>query len=122
MKSGLKIALFGNTSYDLIPGGTGSGSVNKEYVTNLAQGLTNAGYTADPTITSAYNSYLTAQKAKQPKTQMLLFTPPPIPDMDLGADIITTAASANDAAIITIGRNAGEGAPQDRKRLYPVAV
>jgi beta-glucosidase len=107
-----KIALFGNTSYDIIAGGTGSGEVNKAYIVSLEQGLGNAGYSADQTLKTNYSQYLSSEKAKRPKPRFFML-PPPIPEMTVDNDLLAQEANNNDAAIFTIGRNAGEGA--DRK-------
>ncbi|HVW12574.1 MAG TPA: glycoside hydrolase family 3 C-terminal domain-containing protein [Mucilaginibacter sp.] len=112
--NGKKVALFGNTSYDLIAGGTGSGNVNKAYTISLVQGLNNAGYSIDNDLKNAYESYISAAKAKQPHNAMSFFMlPPPIPQMEVSPDVIAKEAADADEAIITISRNAGEGA--DRK-------
>ncbi|HVS92523.1 MAG TPA: glycoside hydrolase family 3 C-terminal domain-containing protein [Mucilaginibacter sp.] len=112
--NGKKVALFGNTSYDLIAGGTGSGNVNKAYAISLVQGLNNGGYSIDNDLKNAYESYISAAKAKQPHNAMSFFMlPPPIPQMEVSSDVIAKEAADADEAIITIGRNAGEGA--DRK-------
>jgi len=114
--SGKKIAAFGITSYDFISGGTGSGDVNEEYTISLVQGLTNAGYQLDESLSSAYQNYVAAEKAKQPKKNFFeeFFNPTPrIAEMPIDADIFTAKANSTDIALITIGRNAGEGS--DRK-------
>ncbi len=111
---GKKLALFGNTSYDLIAGGSGSGNVNKAYTISLIQGLTNSGYTVDDDLKNAYQSYIKDVKAKQPHSAMSIFMlPPPPPQMAVAADLLAKEANDADVAIFTIGRNAGEGA--DRK-------
>ncbi|MBS1524843.1 MAG: glycoside hydrolase family 3 C-terminal domain-containing protein [Bacteroidetes bacterium] len=111
---GKKVALFGNASYDLVAGGTGSGNVNKAYTISLVQGLNNAGYTINNDLKHSYESYISEAKARQPHNAMSFFMlPPPIPQMEISSDIITKEAADADEAIITIGRNAGEGA--DRK-------
>jgi beta-glucosidase len=107
------IAVFGNTSYDLIAGGTGSGDVNKPYTISLMQGLVGAGYTPNPALQQAYVSYLTDAKAKRPKSRNFFTPQPPIPEMAVSDDAIQQAVGSTDAALLTIGRNAGEGA--DRK-------
>jgi len=109
-----KVALFGNTSYDIIAGGTGSGDVNKAYTISLAQGLQNAGYQFSGTLAKAYPAYIADVKSKRPKTNRMMFmAPPPIPQLAISASDLEQNAAEADLAVITIGRNAGEGA--DRK-------
>lgn len=108
-----KIALFGNTSYDIIAGGTGSGDVNKAYVISLDKGLQNAGYQLSEPLLGAYTSYIRDAKAKRPKSPRMFQAPPPIPEMAVTTSDVQQQANDADAAIITLGRNAGEGA--DRK-------
>ncbi len=108
-----RIALFGNTSYNTIANGTGSGNVNKPFVINLNQGLSNAGYTLDASLQTSYEDYLKAEKAKQPVRRSFFMRLPPIPQLTIDHALAEEAAATNDEAIITIGRIAGEGA--DRK-------
>lgn len=111
-KSVRRIALFGNCSYDLIAGGTGSGNVNRSYVVSLPSALTNAGYQYDQDLFSYYSNFLKQQKANKPAKSPYQSTNQ-FPDEDVSADKLEKAATENDIAILTIGRNSGEGS--DRK-------
>jgi beta-glucosidase len=113
LKTAKSIALFGNASYDLIAGGTGSGDVNKAYVLSTAQGLTNAKYHLDENLKDAYENYLKQEKAKQPSNRSFFTASRQISPMPLDAGLIEISAARSDVALITISRNAGEGA--DRK-------
>ncbi len=113
IKTEKKIAVFGNGSYDIIAGGTGSGNVNKAYTISLIQGLANAGYEPDASLAQIYEKYLEEEKAKRPKPRGFFDTPKPVEEMSLSDELILSKASETDIAIYTIGRNAGEGA--DRK-------
>jgi beta-glucosidase len=108
-----KIALFGNASYVLIAGGTGSGDVHKAYTVTLKQGLENAGFTVNEKLSSTYDTYIKDQNAIRPKPRNFFMLPPPIPEMPQEAAFVNQAAEESDLAIFTLGRNAGEGA--DRK-------
>lgn len=112
--SGVKnIAAFGNTSYDFISGGSGSGDVNEAYTVSLFEGLTNGGYTPDDVLTTAYKAYMDHMRAQQPKSNnplmALMMGKQPIQEMTVTADLAKKFADRADIALITIGRNAGEG-------------
>ncbi len=108
-----KIALFGNTSYDLIAGGTGSGDVNKAYMVSLNDGLTTAKYAVDEGLMDVYKTYKTEERAKQPKPRTPFDPKVAIPEMTIGADMMVNTSVRNDVAIITIGKNSGEFADRN---------
>jgi beta-glucosidase len=115
-KDSKKIAAFGNTSYDFVSGGTGSGDVNEEYTISLVQGLSNAGLSVEEELRLVYSNYVTAEKAKQPKKNFFeeFMNPTPrIPELTITDEMASKKAGEADIALITIGRNAGEGS--DRK-------
>ncbi len=110
------IALFGINGYDLIAGGTGSGDVNKAYKISLSQGLTNAGYNVDADIKTTYTNYVSDYNKAHPKKSFFeeFRNPtPPAPEFVIDDNTINAKAAGTDVAIISIGRNAGEG--RDRK-------
>jgi beta-glucosidase len=110
------IALFGNHGYDLIAGGTGSGDVNKPYAITLAEGLTNARYRLEEGLAQRYKNYLADYAGKHPKKPLIqeIMNPTPYaPEYTVDARSIDQTAESADAAILYIGRNAGEG--NDRK-------
>jgi beta-glucosidase len=112
--SGVKnIAAFGNTSYDFISGGSGSGDVNEAYTISLFEGLTNGGYIPDDVLTTVYKAYMDHVKAQTPKSDnpfmALMMGKQPVAEMTVTADLAKKFADKDDVALITIGRNAGEG-------------
>ncbi len=112
-----KVAAFGNTSYDFISGGTGSGDVNEAYTISLTQGLQNAGFEVNLKLAETYQAYMKTARANQDKPQNMLAAMMggkiPVEEMGLDPAIATDMAGKSDVALITIGRNAGEGG--DRK-------
>jgi beta-glucosidase len=110
------ISLFGNNGYELIPGGTGSGSVNKAYTVTLQEGLSNAGYKLNEELKADYIHFVSNYRKANPlKTVIDEFLHPsaPMTEFVLDEAIITKQANSSDAAVFVIGRNAGEG--KDRK-------
>ena len=107
-----KVSLFGNASYDLIAGGTGSGDVNKKYVVSLDQGMLAAGFSIDESLRQTYKDFIADQKAKRPKGRP--FMPlPAISEMSIGGDRLEQLASNSNIAVLTLGRTSGES--EDRQ-------
>ena len=104
-----KVAAFGNTSYDIIIGGTGSGDVNEAYSVSLIEGLQNAGLTVNDNLNSLYTAYLKAAKEGKKRSRGFMMGSVPIAELGINSDLTASMANVADAAIITIGRNSGEG-------------
>jgi len=108
-----KIAAFGNTSYDIITGGTGSGDVNEAYSVALVEGLENAGFTVEENLNTLYAAYLKTANAGRQRSRGFMMGSVPLGELAINSDIVNSVVNLSDAAIITIGRNSGEG--YDRK-------
>lgn len=114
-----KVAMYGVSSIDFVAGGTGSGNVNKAYVVNMKQGLENAGFKLDQDLVNYYESYIKYNSANNKlnggNSNRPLLGTSKLAEIPVGSAAIKSQAKSNDVAIITIGRNAGEGA--DRKMM-----
>jgi beta-glucosidase len=115
------VPLFGNASYSMITGGTGSGDVNEAYTVSLVEGLEDAGIAADATLAASYTAYVEAQK-KQAKPPAPFLLPPPIPEMAVGAAEIARVAREAPLGVITIGRNSGEFTDRTREGDFELAA
>ena len=109
------IAAFGNTSYNFIAGGTGSGDVNEAYTVSLVEGLDNASFKIDEELKQLYTPHIDAvrQSGKLRDTAGRHITPDRLRELELSDDQLARKADSSELAIITIGRNSGEHA--DRK-------
>ena len=109
------VALFG-----VLSGGTGSGCVHPPYVVDMLQGLENAGIKSSPVLTDIYRKYIEFAKVKfqaerHPAKwyQLEYFGQQKYPEIAISPIAINNEVKAADAAIITIGRQAGEGVDRD---------
>ena len=114
------VALFGEKSYDFLSGGTGSGCVHPPYVVDMLQGLENAGIKSSPVLTDIYRKYIEFAKVKfqaerHPAKwyQLEYFGQQKYPEISISPIAISNEVKTADAAIITIGRQAGEGVDRD---------
>lgn len=110
------IALFGGASYDNIAGGSGSGGVNKAYSVSLCNGLLNAGYPINTEMQTSYEKYVADFKREHTVSNPLV-TPPPMPEMVPDKNLVEQMAGQASVAIVTIGKNAGEGADRNESEF-----
>ena len=115
------VALYGNTSYEFIAGGTGSGNVNHAYVVSLLDGMKNGGYAVSDDLKQAYelfwNDYRKAREAEiakiektdPEKAMMMRFLPSGLPaEKQFTVAELEAQAAKADIAVLTIGRISGE--------------
>ena len=109
LPAGRRIALFGNSAYHLITGGTGSGEVNTGPITQLPQRLAEAGFKVEEPLHHRYEQYLKAEQARQPDTRAL-FTPAlVVEEMSFDKAAVQQLAHTAEVAVLVLGRSAGEG-------------
>ena len=113
-----KIALLGNASYDTFAGGTGSGEVKSAYTISFYDGLKKTGFSLDENLKNAYLSYITEEKEKRPKRVSILDVIKPVEEFPISEEQLQQMSSNCEAAIITIGRNAGEGSDRSLETDY----
>lgn len=113
------IALFGLSAYKSIAGGTGSGNVNKPYIRNISEGLEAAGFTLDSRLADFYakhREYVASQSALgMGGGRNVMLGEAVLPEVAINRAAVQACAQRNDAAVIVIGRNAGEG--DDRRMV-----
>jgi beta-glucosidase len=111
LKGAEKIALFGVTSFEFIAGGTGSGDVNEAYTVSLQEGLKNAGFNIDPNTAEAFETHRknNADAFIKPEGFEAMINPYIPPQLVPDTDLLNQVAQDSDIAIVTLGRNAGEG-------------
>jgi beta-glucosidase len=107
------VAAFGDSFYNPIAGGYGSGDVNKAYVISGEKGLHDAGYQIDQKLSGVYAEYFKNNKELMLPGITGVRPPGILPEMIAADGDIDESAASSDLALITIGRNAGEG--EDRK-------
>jgi beta-glucosidase len=103
-----KIALFGKTSYQFMTGGTGSGEVNYDHAPSLYEALIAAKFQLPKSLTDCYKQFIDSVK-QQEKKEKQKFAVDFAPELNLSKDFIQSQVKNSDIAVITIGRQAGEG-------------
>ena len=119
-----KVSVFGVTSYDFIAGGTGSGDVNKAYTIDMMTGLNEAGLAVNEKLTNVYKSYKAYQAsltAAGPARRGWFWGTPKLEEMAVSRNIINVQAQESDIAIITIGRQAGEGSDRQEANDFKLS-
>ena len=123
------VALFGENSYDFLSGGTGSGCVHPPYVVDMLKGLKNVGISSSPVLTDIYHKYVDYARAKfqaerHPAKwfQTESMGQQKYPEISISPIAIGKEVQGADAAIITIGRQAGEGIDRDMATEFNLAV
>lgn len=111
-RPGLRLALFGVGSYELLAGGTGSGHVHRPYVVSLKEGLENEAFTLSETLAGKYARHIEKHRPRQSPISAMLGSAA-TREMPLSRPTVEEAAGEAHAAVITLSRQAGEGG--DRK-------
>ena len=117
-----KIALYGTTSYDIVPAGMGFGSTGVGYyVVSMVEGMRNAGYVVDGNLIKQYKKHLAdEQKRLYPNGKPpFSLTPPLRADEFLpSGEEMAAQVKENDFAVLTLGRTSGEAADRRVEEFY----
>ncbi|OZG61747.1 beta-glucosidase [Bifidobacterium lemurum] len=103
-----KLNVFGWASTNPTYGGTGSGSVDESTAVTLLEGLHNAGFETNETLTRFYEDYRSDRPVVGMQSVDWTVPQPTIEQYD-DEGIFEDAQAYSDTALIVIGRSGGEG-------------
>ena len=114
--SGKKVNVFGWGSINPVYGGTGSGSMSKQYKTvSLLDGMKQAGLKTNTELSKLYTDY----RKDRPEVGMFAqdWTLPEVPAKQYSDKLVSDAKDFSDEAVVVLTRVGGEGAdlPTDMK-------
>lgn len=114
--SGKKVNVFGWGSTNPVYGGTGSGSMSKQYETvSLLDGMKQAGLKTNTELSKLYTDY----RKDRPEVGMFAqdWTLPEVPAKQYSDKLVSDAKDFSDEAVVVLTRVGGEGAdlPTDMK-------
>lgn len=114
--SGKKVNVFGWGSTNPVYGGTGSGSMSKQYKTvSLLDGMKQAGLKTNTELSKLYTDY----RKDRPEVGMFAqdWTLPEVPAKQYSDKLVSDAKDFSDDAVVVLTRVGGEGAdlPTDMK-------
>ena len=110
LSADVRVAVFGASSYDMVVGGTGSGHVNAAYKVNLADAVR---HSVGERLKYAYKKWATGNRHRYNAAgfgfMQKFLGRGALKEMPLQKQWVEDAMDSADVAIITIGRQAGEG-------------
>ena len=116
------IALYGTTSYDMVPAGMGFGSTGVGYYcVSLVEGMRNAGYTVDADLIKKYKKHLFDEQKRLYPNGKPPFSLTPLKRTEEfvpTSDELSAQVKNNDVAIITLGRTSGEASDRRVEEFY----
>ncbi len=116
------ISLMGVTSFNIISGGIGSGDVDEAYTVNLDEALIKSNFKLNKISTDLYEDYFKKNPVKKPEgiieNLMLMMDPKLLSQINYTDNDLNTMAKNSDLAVLTIGRNSGEGKDRVEKNDF----
>ena len=116
------IALYGTTSYDMVPAGMGFGSTGVGYYcVSLVEGMRNAGYTVDADLIKKYKKHLFDEQKRLYPNGKPPFSLTPLKRAEEfvpTSDELSAQVKNNDVAIITLGWTSGEASDRRVEEFY----
>lgn len=111
--NGKTLATFGVNQVNTYKGGTGSGDVHAAYTVSIAKGLANR-FTVNSDLQDYYTTYFATNKVEHAGSfggaSTYSCDEATVTNNSYLSTLLTTAVQTNDTAVISIGRQAGEGA------------
>jgi len=117
-----RVALYGCTSYDMVPAAMGFGGTNVgPYIVSLVEAARKAGLKPDMTLAKFYKQHIADENKKNYPNGMPPFSitaPLRAGEWVPETEVLAENVKNNDVAIITLGRTSGEGADRKREHFF----